>query len=74
MCINMTLLPSDPEGGEEVCTAGAAAAGGGRAEEAENGSGAAVSPGPAGRRNCATGPEAGTGRHTTAHRYRPHSF
>lgn len=54
MCINMTFCgfcssPSDPEGGEEVGTAGAAAAGGGRAKEAEDHSGAAVPPGPAGR-------------------------
>lgn len=43
------ILSLDPEGGEEVCTAGAAAKGGGGAEEAEDGSGVAVHSGPAWR-------------------------
>lgn len=78
-CSNLTLcglcvLSLDPEGGEEVCTAGAAAAGGGRAEEAEDRSGAAVPPGPAGRRHCATGPEAGSRRLNAADGCGPHSF
>ena len=36
------MISLDPEGGEEVCAAGAAAKRGGRAEEAEDGSGVAV--------------------------------
>lgn len=68
------MLSIDPEGGKEVCTAGAAAAGGGRAEEAEDCSGAAVPPGPAGRRHCAAGPEAGGRWLTAADRHRPRSF
>lgn len=60
------LFQIDPEGGEEVCTAGAAAAGGGKAKEAEDNSGAAVPSGPAGRGQCAAGPEAGSRRLTTA--------
>lgn len=64
----------DPEGGEKVCTTGAAAAGGGRAEEAEDYSGAAVPAGPAGRGHGAAGPEAGSWRLTAANRCRPCSF
>lgn len=48
LCDSCILL-LDPESGEEVGAAGAAAAGRGRAEEAEDDSGAAVSPRPAGR-------------------------
>ncbi len=78
-CSNLALCGScilslDPEGGEEVCTAGAAAAGGGRTEEAEDSSGAAVPPGPAGWRHCAAGPKAGSWQLTAADRCRPHSF
>lgn len=47
--MNLSLSSSDPEGGEEICPTRAAPTGGGRAEEAEDGSGAAVPPGPAGR-------------------------
>lgn len=43
------MLSLDSESGEEICTAGAAATGGGRADEAQDHFGAAVSPGPAGR-------------------------
>lgn len=68
------MLSLDPEDGEEVRTAGAAAAGGGRAEETEDGSGAAVPPGPAGRRDCAAGHEAGSRWLAGADRCRPHSF
>lgn len=53
-CSNLSLcglcvLSLDPEGGEEVCTAGAAAKGGGGAEEAEDSAGVAVHSGPAWR-------------------------
>lgn len=68
------LLILVPEGGEEVCAAGAAAKGGGGAAAAEDGSGVAVHSGPARRRRCTAGPEAGSRRLTATDRYRPYSF
>lgn len=47
LCGSWTLL-SDPEGGEEVCAEGAAAAGGSGTTAAEDGAGAAIHPRPAG--------------------------
>lgn len=64
----------DPEGGEEVCSAGAVAARGGGAEEAEDGPGTAVHPGPSRRRHCAAGPEARRRGLAADDGHRPGSF
>ena len=77
---SLPLLPcpptsslADPEGGEEVCAAGAAAARGDGAAEAEDGAGAAVPAGPAGGRHGEAGPEEGRRLgQPPAQRGRPH--
>lgn len=78
-CSNLNLcglfkLSLAPEGGEEVCAAGAVTKRGGRTKETEDSPGVAVHSGPAWWWHGEARPEAGGWRFTTAHGRRPRSF